>query len=599
MPSNRRMPKLTNLTSQLIQYHYLDEFYFYFSKPINEILSGNRSAEYINYREMRVEGKRPKLDISFFNAKDFANVVRKQGTDPVHQYFPNMSVLSNWKALVKGEFKKRQVYERSQSYAEQAEEGHQGKQLFPLRDGQILPTFGAANNNHFVDDDSFLTKTHDIYDPSFSSTQPGELSTYRQPVVDRFEGDRPIHTDKSSIFLERNYDSKPKIQIPLLKLKGKKGFLEQKSSSIEEKKKKKLKSLVDVAGKSKSRAFGNSENQSTQFSLNCTKKANGWRKATGEEGKGKRLEEVYSSRSQIKLQMSPMVKKKKVDPAGKSKESVSRTKKRRLDTDLRNLQLRSSLMNLKKTKLMKSLERLEEVSLRKSQRKPLQSKPTLQNKHLFDRGSSRQLRSSGDPKSQLLTTTTNIRDLFSPSGIMGGSFYPQTTGNFKKTMQGKNPVKLFIPENHHQTMNQKKQVIISPQLQKDLSRLMKSKSKDSFQQPLCSQRDKKLTSEHFAAKTKGESKEAWWQRTKERRGGKEGSRLGKCGEGRGEGGGGPGRKAPVDFKELILKEISAIKDRSKRARKLKDKHGSASKLEYSHGRGFDQELFRTNTARLV
>jgi hypothetical protein len=596
MACNPQAPKLTNLTSQLIQYHYLDEFYFYFAKPINEILSGSRSAEYIGYREMRIEGKRPKLDISFFNHKDFTNLVKKEGTSQKHQYFPNMSVLCNWKVLVKGEFKKRQVYDRTMTYPEHHEPNTQGNQLFPLRDGQILPSFGGANNNNFVDDDSFLTKSYDIYNPSFSSTQPGEISSFMPQLTDRFDKDKPIHTDKSSIFLERNYDSKPKIQIPLLKLKAKKGFIDQKSASIEEKKKKKLKSLVDVAGKSKSRAYGNSENQSTQFSLNCTKKAQGWRKQTADENKGKRLEEVYSSRSQIKLQMSPVVKKKKVEIPSKSKETFSRNKKRKLDTDPRNLQLRSSLMNLKKTKLMKSLEKLEEVSHRKSQRKPLPSKPSFQNKLLFDRGSSRQLRTSGESKSRLLTTTTNVRDLFSPSGIVGAGAFPQTTGNFKKTMPNKNAVKLFLPENHHQTLNQKKQVIISPKLQQDLARLMKSKSRDSFQHSLRSHRDKKLTQETFVANGKCESKVLIGNKSREpKKSIKEGSKQGKD----------TGAKllnlkrSPVDFKDIILKEISAMKEKSKKARKLKDKHGSASKLEYSPNRGIDLELFRTNTARLV
>lgn len=41
--------KLNNLSAQLIEYQYLDEFYFYFAKSINEIITYTKTSDMIYY----------------------------------------------------------------------------------------------------------------------------------------------------------------------------------------------------------------------------------------------------------------------------------------------------------------------------------------------------------------------------------------------------------------------------------------------------------------------------------------------------------------------------------------------------------------------
>ena len=45
-------PKVNNLSAQLIEYQYLDEFYFYFAKSINEIITHSKSSDTIYYRDV-------------------------------------------------------------------------------------------------------------------------------------------------------------------------------------------------------------------------------------------------------------------------------------------------------------------------------------------------------------------------------------------------------------------------------------------------------------------------------------------------------------------------------------------------------------------
>jgi len=197
-------PKANNLTAQLIQYHYSEDFYFYFARSINELLRPGSNADKIMLEEARIQSSRPRLGMVMYSRRRASELIHKMyDKGKVEQkYQPCIANLSQWKFI---NDRKKKEKAKSTLHGETRMRRLAGR--FPLRQGSLLGPIlpQPGQQPQFVDPGSFSTTLHDIYDPRFSSEE------------EREEG-LPANR-KDSVFLEKVYDKHQKTKIPLLDIR--------------------------------------------------------------------------------------------------------------------------------------------------------------------------------------------------------------------------------------------------------------------------------------------------------------------------------------------------------------------------------------------
>jgi hypothetical protein len=256
MPT-RGCPKLNGLSNQLIQYHYGEEFYFYFAKSINDIVRAASTPETIMYHSLCDLIECPDLRLKFFKKPNLASVLRsKFASRKGHRIEPLLVNHESWKIM----HDNRTACRGQKS----TEAGHSRRRrpagLFPLRQGslfgKLLPN-EAPTCQKIVPDyqfadvgGSFCTKVFNIYSPSYSSLDDGEIA--------------PTETRKCSVFLENRYEVQSKPKVPLLDIKR---LVKNKSAGNI------LKSSGDfnTGTFSKANLQASTQNYSTQFSLEASR----------------------------------------------------------------------------------------------------------------------------------------------------------------------------------------------------------------------------------------------------------------------------------------------------------------------------------------
>ena len=202
---NKQNPKLNSLTSQLIQYHYADDFYFYFARSINDLLRSGSNPDKIMLMETRVQCSRPRLGMAMYSGKKAKELVKKLSKvkEEGRKFQPCIANLDAWKFM-----KNRNNKEKGQStlHAESRRKRMAGR--LPLRQGSLLGPLlpQPGQPTQFADPSSFSTTLHDIYNPTYSSDEERLLATNRT-------------ARKGSVYLERVYDKLPKNKVPLLDIK--------------------------------------------------------------------------------------------------------------------------------------------------------------------------------------------------------------------------------------------------------------------------------------------------------------------------------------------------------------------------------------------
>lgn len=361
IPVDKRNPKANSLTAQLIQYHYIDEFFFYFSKPINEIVEESQSPEFAAFREMQVEVSRPKLGFAFYNPKDFKQIAARKAGQPK----PRRPILADYKmmaSLAKADLKKSQLPRRRSEEASDKRRYVRKRQQLPLRDGNVLNGTKAG----FVDLESFETKLFDIYDPSFSSAHEDPQPPMKSVLVERLrKGAYPREAVNSGAACVQK--SQSRVQIPLLclsKASQKKG---QGWSHIHESlAKAKQQTSQDPT---RSKGFAGSENQSTQFSATCNLNQNGRRKQVLDSSKPNATRNSSSSRPPAKLlTTSPkFVKKKKTNIDSSLRPSKKSRRSRDHDGQRQPLTTTNSLFNSRSWKVLKSWDQFMVAKIKDAQ----------------------------------------------------------------------------------------------------------------------------------------------------------------------------------------------------------------------------------------
>lgn len=354
VPVDRVLPKMNNLTAQLLQYHYIDEFYFYFSKPINEILAQSRSPEYANYREMLCEISRPKLSFSFYNKKDCSTVIQnKSRIKKKHIVAPLLKDESCFQFISKNKARKKNIQKRGLDEADERRKYARRKAQLPLRDGNLL-----SGNQGFVDAEAYDSKLYDIYNPSFSSVKSTDNPAFKNLFYDKAL--HSVYHEHSSIEIDEAADplvTKQPFQIPLLRLSGKqkKSFVKADfSAGGSENGRHKSKPAGEPT---KSKGYGNSDNQSTQFSITYNRSGKSRRKQVLEDSKRSGTAISVTSRTFGKLTSSPKLFKKKKQEG--SIRADKRSTKKSKESDSKNrLAATNSLFNSRSWKLIKSWDKL-------------------------------------------------------------------------------------------------------------------------------------------------------------------------------------------------------------------------------------------------
>jgi hypothetical protein len=347
VPSDKTNPKLNNLTSQLIQYHYIDEFYFYFAKPINEILGQTRSPEYSAFREIQVLGSKQKLKFSFYNKKDWADVICRKSQPKYKLPAPILSDHQLRDKLLKDCLKKEKLGRLVAEDEDERRRYQRRRQQLPLRDGIVL----NDDKEGFVNPESFETKIFDIYEPEYSSFFEIKEPPMKSILIERLKkGAYP----RGMVEFDQGESLKPKqkVQIPLLCLKKPIPHLLKESSNFSEGlTKTKLMSSLDPT---KSRGLMGSENQSTQFSSTCIFNKNTRRKQVLEDSKRNTSRQRSNSKVPPKqFASSPKLARKKKN----KDQSLKEPKKSRRSKDFEGknaMATSNSLFNSKNWKVLKS-----------------------------------------------------------------------------------------------------------------------------------------------------------------------------------------------------------------------------------------------------
>jgi hypothetical protein len=171
---DRRHPKLNNLSSQLIQYQYAEEFYFYYAKPINNILRSEHSPDLIAFLEAMFWTDGLKQFFQGYARHSSRAILAAVAVKRQVDYRPNLINHSCWEIVAKREAKHQRVGLETKASDQHGE----FKGLYPLREGNMLGIGANNKQGGFVDDNSFSTIVHDIYNPHFSSFFQSSLHSY-------------------------------------------------------------------------------------------------------------------------------------------------------------------------------------------------------------------------------------------------------------------------------------------------------------------------------------------------------------------------------------------------------------------------------------
>lgn len=254
---NRNCPNLNGLSTQLIQYHYGEEFYFYFAKAVNDILLGSKTPETIVYRSLCSETEKVNLKLKYLTQSKASSTFSNKILPKRHQKFDPLLVNHEcWKILQgnKAGFRGQKSTEAGQSRRRRP------AGLYPLRQGslfgKLLPSENKKDHQgacevHFADvGGSFCTRIFDIYSPSYSSKEVESIPEEKKR--------------KDSIYLENRYEIQPKPKVPLLDIKK---LVKNKSAGDI------LKSSGDFnkGTFSKGNLQASTQNYSTQFSLEASR----------------------------------------------------------------------------------------------------------------------------------------------------------------------------------------------------------------------------------------------------------------------------------------------------------------------------------------
>lgn len=106
---------MNNLTAQLIQYHYLDEFYFYFSKPINEVLTDTRSPESIMYKDCAFDIHSPDELLAYEGQGALVKIAELAREQEIRPYELNYNFLDCWKVFADRKYYRRRVHRMQRS----------------------------------------------------------------------------------------------------------------------------------------------------------------------------------------------------------------------------------------------------------------------------------------------------------------------------------------------------------------------------------------------------------------------------------------------------------------------------------------------------
>ena len=250
-------PKLNGLSTQLVQYQYGEKFYFYFAKPVNDILSGERCSEQIQYKELCMALASPAFAMKSYKSFEVLATLREQiRRNRQTRQQPCLANHTCWKIFSDNRYEGRHLRTTGRSFSRRRRPAG----LFPLREGSVLGKVLPPDNKitnldggqcHFADvGGSFSTKVFDIYSPAYSSEQCSIISDPAKR--------------KSSVFLETNYEKTPKPRVPLLDIKK---LIKNKSAGHV------LKTSGDakLCSTSKGKLHGSTHNYSTQMSLEASK----------------------------------------------------------------------------------------------------------------------------------------------------------------------------------------------------------------------------------------------------------------------------------------------------------------------------------------
>lgn len=165
---NNLYPKLNNLSSQLMEYQYIDEFHFYFAKTVNELVNKTKTTETILFHDML---KDDPLE-NYLKQTYTTNNLRKNykyfvkstlENRKTSKYEPHIMNISFTKIFNNRKQKKdknnSKVLKDQESDTTQKEKAKYDKGL------NILYKLDEAS----VDLNTFETKIHNLYYPSFSS----------------------------------------------------------------------------------------------------------------------------------------------------------------------------------------------------------------------------------------------------------------------------------------------------------------------------------------------------------------------------------------------------------------------------------------------
>ena len=167
--SNTIHPKQNNLSSQLIEFQYIDEFHFYFAKTINELVNKSKTPETILFKDML---KDDPLDTYLKQVYKWGSItsnikdlVRKNTKSrKFEKYSPQIMNLTFAKIYEKRKSKKQQ----NSSKLENIDSNKSRNLKSNTKYDQGIVVLNKLYEQS-IDVNSFETKAHDLYYPSFSS----------------------------------------------------------------------------------------------------------------------------------------------------------------------------------------------------------------------------------------------------------------------------------------------------------------------------------------------------------------------------------------------------------------------------------------------
>ena len=209
--------KVNNLSAQLIEYQYIDEFYFYFSKSINEIINNIKTPDTIWFKDLLRNNPLQSYIFNYHSKTQIATKLTKQLDNKAKRnVYPTTNAFSNWKILNERKVKHQRILnqENSDYYPDHK------KRSYIQRAGNILNKL----DDESIKLTSFELKVHDIYYPSFSSNKKSKKETTLGSLLVKtidiacYHPDKNANRNKSNIFLVNDkiinsnfFDSTPEI----------------------------------------------------------------------------------------------------------------------------------------------------------------------------------------------------------------------------------------------------------------------------------------------------------------------------------------------------------------------------------------------------